>query len=332
METNQTATSPTSRRRKWLFMAAKVAIFVAVAWFIRGTLTEGIAELEHAEFSIDWRWLALSAGVYILANLPCSWFWWFSMQALGQRLSYFRAFRAYVIGHLGKYVPGKALVVILRAGFVRSPTTDGGVAAACVFLETLTMMASGAALAAIVLVISIREHLWFSLLAVALAAVTFGPTWPPVFRYVLRRLGVGKRDANIDAKLRGLTVGVVAIGWFATLGTWLMYGVSLWAVLMAIGVDEFSLAESILALTATSALAVVAGFASLIPGGFGVRDAILIAMLGPFLAAAHVTEVAAASLSTAVLLRLVWLVAEVVTAAVMYAVPSQAAATEKVAS
>jgi uncharacterized membrane protein YbhN (UPF0104 family) len=222
-------------------------------------------------------------------------------------------------------------VVVIRAGFVRSPTTDGGVAAACVFLETLTMMASGAALAAVVLVFSAREHLWFSLLAVGLAAVTFGPTWPPVFRYVLRRLGVGKRDAEIDTKLRGLTVGVVAVGWLTTLITWLMYGASLWAVLMGIGVDAIPFTEAIIPLTATAALAVVAGFASLIPGGFGVRDAILIAMLGPFLAAANVPEVAAAALSTAVLLRLVWLVAELVAAGMVYVVRLEPRAAKDVA-
>jgi glycosyltransferase 2 family protein len=312
------ATARPKTARKWLFFAGKVLIFAIVAWCIRGTLADGIEQLRDAEFEIRWSWLAFSAGIYLLANLPCSWFWWYSMRALGQRLSYYQAFRAYIIGHLGKYVPGKALVVILRAGLVRSPTTDGGVAAACVFLETLTMMASGAALAAVVLAFSIREHLWFSLLALALAAVTFCPTWPQFFRYVVRRLGVGKRDAEIDAKLKGLTARVVIVGWITTLGTWAMYGASLWAVLMAIGVDAFSFAESILALTATAALAVVAGFASLIPGGFGVRDAILIEMLRPFLAASHVTEVAAAALSTAVLLRLVWLIAELAAAAVMY--------------
>jgi uncharacterized membrane protein YbhN (UPF0104 family) len=155
---------------------------------------------------------------------------------------------------------------------------------------------------------------------VGLAAVTFGPTLPPVFRYVVRRLGVGKRDPEIDAKLRGLTVRVVVIGWATTLASWVLYGVSLWAMLMGIGIETFTLAESIVELTATAALAVVAGFASLIPGGFGVRDAVLIEMLRPFLAAAEVGSVEAAALSTAVLLRLVWLIAELAAAAIFYAV------------
>ncbi|MEX2188385.1 MAG: lysylphosphatidylglycerol synthase transmembrane domain-containing protein, partial [Pirellulales bacterium] len=306
---------PASNVRSWLFFAAKVLIFAAVAWGVRGTLTDGVEQLRHADFTLRWNWLALSAAVYVVANLPCGWFWWYSMQKLGQRSKFYRAFRAYVIGHLGKYAPGKALVVILRAGFIRSETTDGGVAAACVFLETLTLMASGAALSAIVLAFSIDEHLWFSLLALGLAAITFGPTWPSVFRYVVRRIGVGRRDPEIDGKLRGLNARLVAAGWFSALVTWVLYGVSLWAVLMGIGIDSYSLPESIVTLTATSALAVVAGFASLIPGGFGVRDVVLIEMLGPFLEAAGVSNVEAAALSTAVLLRLVWLVAELAGAA-----------------
>lgn len=309
---------PKPSGRKWLFLAAKLLIIGAVAWGIRGTLADGVEQLRHATFDLQWGWLVVSAVVYILANLPCGWFWYYSMHALGQQTPFFTAFRAYVIGHLGKYVPGKALVVIMRAAFVRSQTADGGVAAACVFLETLTMMASGAAFAAIVLAFNFAQHWKFSLLAVALAAITFGPTLPPIFRFIVRRLGVGRRDPNIDAKLRGLNARVVIIGWIATLASWVLYGVSLWAVLKGIGIDTFTLAESIVALTATSALAVVAGFVSLIPGGFGVRDAVLIEMLRPFLAATDVGSVEAAALSTAVLLRLVWLVAEVVAAAIFY--------------
>lgn len=314
------AEPPKKRGRKRLFLAAKLLIIAAVVWGIRGTLTDGVEQLRHAKFDFHWGWLIASGVVYILANLPCGWFWYYSMHVLGQRTPFYTAFRAYVIGHLGKYVPGKALVVVMRAAFVRSETADGGVAAACVFLETLTMMASGAAFAAIVLAFNFAEHWKFSLLAVGLAVVTFGPTLPPVFRYIVRRLGVGRRDPDIDAKLRGLDARVVAIGWITTLGSWGLYGVSLWAVLRGIGIDMFSFGESIVALTATSALAVVAGFVSLIPGGFGVRDAVLIEMLRPFLAAADVGSVEASALSTAVLLRLVWLVAELVAAAGFYAV------------
>ena len=56
--------------------------------------------------------------------------------------------RAYYVGHLGKYVPGKALVVIIRTGLISGPRVDTTVAAVSIFIETLTMMAVGAFLAA----------------------------------------------------------------------------------------------------------------------------------------------------------------------------------------
>jgi len=52
-----------------------------------------------------------------------------------------------------KYVPGKALVVILRAGLIRSRRVNAVVAAISVFYETLTMMAVGSFLAGAILVL-----------------------------------------------------------------------------------------------------------------------------------------------------------------------------------
>ena len=55
------------------------------------------------------------------------------------------------------------------------------------------------------------------------------------------------------------------------------------------------------------ALAMVAGFISLIPGGAGVREYIILALLGPTLGATG-------AILAAVALRLVWLVTEVLLA------------------
>ncbi len=66
--------------------------------------------------------------------------------------------RAYYIGHLGKYVPGKAMVVILRTVMVRGHRVDAAVAAVSVFFETLTMMAVGAFMAAGILAVRLRKE------------------------------------------------------------------------------------------------------------------------------------------------------------------------------
>ena len=59
-------------------------------------------------------WLLLSAVLYVVSWLPSVWFWRELMRALGGRPDFAAAARAYYCGSLGKYVPGKAMVLVLR--------------------------------------------------------------------------------------------------------------------------------------------------------------------------------------------------------------------------
>jgi uncharacterized membrane protein YbhN (UPF0104 family) len=70
------------------------------------------------------------------------------------------------------------------------------------------------------------------------------------------------------------------------------------------------------------ALAYVAGFlAVFLPGGVGVREALLLALLRPELAHQGVRGAEAVAALAVVLLRLVWTVAELLMAAVAYRLP-----------
>jgi uncharacterized membrane protein YbhN (UPF0104 family) len=62
----------------------------------------------------------------------------------------------------------------------------------------------------------------------------------------------------------------------------------------------------------------VAGFAALTPAGLGVRDAILMEFLAPVFTA----DQAATALVSAVLVRVVWLVAELAFSGILYFVPT----------
>ena len=57
--------------------------------------------------------------------------------------------RAYLVSHLGKYVPGKAMVVVMRAGLSMPYGARGATAAIATFYETLVMMAAGSLMAAL---------------------------------------------------------------------------------------------------------------------------------------------------------------------------------------
>ncbi|MCA9247580.1 MAG: flippase-like domain-containing protein, partial [Planctomycetales bacterium] len=137
-----------SAKRKWLLRGLKVAVFLVVVWFIGDTMRTGINDLWNSRQPLEFHagWLSLAGVLYFVGMMPCAVFWHRILWALGQRPTFFESLRAYHIGHLGKYVPGKALVVVLRSSLVKGPRVDPAIAAASVFLETFTMMAVGAGL------------------------------------------------------------------------------------------------------------------------------------------------------------------------------------------
>jgi uncharacterized membrane protein YbhN (UPF0104 family) len=263
---------------------------------------------------VDFRWLPLAAVAYAGGMLPMGLFWYAIMRALGQRPHLIETLRAYYIGALGKYVPGKAMVVVLRTGLVRSGRVDATVAAVSVFAETLTMMAAGAFLSAVILAVLYADQVIFLLLAIGLMLCAGVPTLPPIFRRLVYLLKVRKLNPQIGEHLEGLSWRLMAFGWLGNLIGYSLFGVSMWAVLRAmpgVNANAILFVETMPLITGTVCLAMVAGFLSLLPGGVFVREFIIMTLLSP-----RVGSVAA--LVSAVLLRLVWLSAEVLLAGVLY--------------
>jgi len=303
-------------------MAAKLLILALVAWGIWTTINSARGEFAKAELDLtvlSAPWLLLAGGVYLLGMLPMGVFWIVVLKSLGQKPQVAETLRAFYIGHLGKYVPGKAMVVVLRTGLIRSGRVDTTVAAVSVFIETLTMMAVGAFLAAVLVAVFYAHQTMLLVLALGLMVCAGGPTIPPLFRRIVRLLKVRKANPEIENALGGLTARVMAFGWIANLIGWSLLGLSLWATLRAMpvellgdGAQKLAVFSEVFPLvTATVCLAMVAGFLSLLPGGVGVREWVLLTTLardfGPV-----------AALVSAVLLRVVWLASELLLAFVLY--------------
>lgn len=309
--------SPVVKRR--VVFVGKLAILALTAWFIRHSLVEGWTKLEahiaDGKWSLArlrWPWLAAAVATYSLGQLPCGLFWHRILLGLDQHPPLSAVLRAFYIGHLGKYVPGKAMVVVMRTGLLADYGVKAGAAAVSIFYETLTMMAVGAAMAAAIVVWKFRDETMWLLASLAMTCVTAGPTVPPVFEFVLRILRRGGVDSAISSQVRRLGVGALAGGWAIIAVGWLLMGASVWAVLRAVGAEGGSDYVDHLAVgTAAAALSVVVGFLSFIPGGFFVREAVLLTFLAP-------TYGEDLSLVAAVLVRLVWLVSEVAVSVILY--------------
>jgi uncharacterized membrane protein YbhN (UPF0104 family) len=312
--------SPTSRMA-WVLRAVKLVVIALVAWGLWRTVAAAWDDFARAgvawtDFHIGW--LALAAVFYLLGQLPAGIFWYATLRAMGQQPGLGETLRAYYIGHLGKYVPGKAMVVVLRAGMVQSDRVNVTIAATSVFVETLTMMAVGGFLAAVILLAWASHHWQLMLLAVGLLVASGLPTLPPVFRFLVRMLQVTRAGPHVERAIEGLSWRLILMGWGGNVVGWLLMGLSLWATLVGLPGTEGTLGDLVRLmplLTAAVALAVVAGFLSMLPGGIGVRELVLIPIMTT-LGFGSVTAVLAA-----VALRIVWLAGEVVLSAALYFCP-----------
>ncbi len=300
-----------TRLRRWSVAAAKLLIVVLVVWFLRRTIVDAWRQLDEHRWQFDFAWLAASGALYLLATLLCGVFWHRVLRAMDQPVGLMHALRAYYVGHLGKYVPGKAMVVVLRAGLVRGQGVDTSLAAVSVFYETLTMMATGALWAVVTLAVGFRDRPLLLSTATVLVLVAGAPTLPPVFRRLVRLVGVGKNSPAVAEKLAKLGGRTLLLGWGLTGLGWAILGLSFWAVLRSMGLEAGQAFEQLHRYTAAVALATVAGFVSFVPAGAVVREAVLAELIAPGLGSA-------AALVGVVLWRLVQVVSEIVLSGMLY--------------
>ncbi len=312
-------TQQPAKPRKWLLIAVKFLIVGIVLWAVGDTLLSGLVRLWKDGWQLRWSWILAAGSIYVIGLLPAGLFWWRVLWVLGQKTRFLETMRAYYVGHLGKYVPGKAMVVVLRAGLLQPGGARVSVAAAAVFFETLTMMAVGAFLSAAILAFWFRGHWTLCAVAVGLMLAAGVPTFPPLFRWLARLARVARSDPETQKKLDDIGFGTLATGWIMMTLSWGLLAMSLWAALKAMGIEGTDAVRDFPRYLASVSLAMVAGFLSLIPGGLFVRDGILAELIEPYfrqLATPLPADVTAGL--SAVLLRIVWLVGELVIAGVLY--------------
>ncbi|HZT81404.1 MAG TPA: lysylphosphatidylglycerol synthase domain-containing protein, partial [Gemmataceae bacterium] len=230
-------------RKGWPWLKA-LLIVALLAWIGREFARDLGKDPHLLERTLRPGWLALS-GLLYLAGLAFSALYWDRLlRHLGQRPPATATLRAYYLGHLGKYAPGKAWSLLMRVGMARTAGVRVGVAVMTTFYEVLATMSSGALLAAALFLLlapaggpdwdnllrlaTFRDpepetaplDRWvLALLALLVLAPAVGPILPPVFNRLVDRLT--RRFRQADAALlplvgwRPLAEGLagVAVGW-----------------------------------------------------------------------------------------------------------------------
>ncbi|MBM4076965.1 MAG: hypothetical protein FJ267_15150, partial [Planctomycetes bacterium] len=136
---------PRTTGRVWPWV--KRALFLIVILFIGRRAWSVWQESPHVDLQLDKRWLIPASLFYLVGWLPSVWYWRWTMSRMGANTGWFEAIRAYYVGSMGKYVPGKALVLILRGTLLKEAGVTPLVAGVTALYETLIYMAAGAAIA-----------------------------------------------------------------------------------------------------------------------------------------------------------------------------------------
>jgi uncharacterized membrane protein YbhN (UPF0104 family) len=231
-----------------------------------------------------------------------------ALRSFRQDVDWLPVQEAYYLGHLGKYVPGKAMVFVLRLGRLREMNVPMAIGVGSIFTETLTVMAVGATVGGLMLLVT-KPPLW---LVVGVWGCVFAssiPTLPGLFRFVVAKVAKKKIGNAVDLIGDGLNWKLFWQGWFwLTLG-WLLQGLAAWLIVLAIlpASQQTSMAslEMLAVCTSAASLSVVAGFVSFLPGGAGVRELVIIVLLGSVIGTPP-------ALMVAVIMRLISLAAEAI--------------------
>ncbi|MFO0892944.1 MAG: lysylphosphatidylglycerol synthase domain-containing protein [Isosphaeraceae bacterium] len=319
-----------SRWKRPVIFTLKAAITILVILAVGRHVARTWDDLRRHELTLQVgpSWLVLSGLLYLAGLSCCGRLYEQVLRASPTPIGLWPALRAYLISHLGKYVPGKAMVVVLRAGLSVPSGARPATAAIATFYETLVMMASGGLIAALGFAVAGRSPTSDLDLPVlgrasiglyplaALASLGLGLAFltvvtPRVFRRLAKTISMPFPSVGPEA-LPTCSTGLLGRGLLWTATAWVLLGMSQLATAQGLRpLDPGQHLALLPVVTASVALATVAGFVvAVLPGGLGVREGVLMVAMAPALGE-DLAVVAALAL------RLVWVAAELLAAGLL---------------
>ena len=138
------------RWKRLMIATVKGMVAVVVLWAVGRHVLRTWNDLGDRRVSLRFEpvWLVGSGLLYVAGLSAYGRFYERILHAGPTPVGLVPALRAYLVSHLGKYVPGKAMVVVVRTGMVVPFGARASTAAIATFYETLVMMAAGGLIAA----------------------------------------------------------------------------------------------------------------------------------------------------------------------------------------
>lgn len=268
--------------------ALVVLVVVAATW----QLVSHWQDVADTVFRLQWH-RAILAQVAIFLGLACSAMsWQVLLDDLGKPIGMRRGAQIFLVGQLGKYLPGSvwAYVLQIELGY------KAGLARARVFAATVFSVVVGVVAALFAGALAIPRLVaqdprlawlpWLYLVLPVAVAMLYPPVLTAIVRFGFRLLRKPRPDH--PATLRAVVASVA----FA-LGTYTFFGIHLW---MLADTREGLTISPLSLCIGTMAIAMLAGLAFfLLPSGVGARELVIIVALTPVVGVGPATAYAAVS-------------------------------------
>lgn len=302
---------------RWLSLGVRAVVIVAIAGGMVWSVVHQWPQVRATWLGLAWQSVLLSVLAALAGMVANTMAWRAAAEDLEHRVSVPSALRICLVGQLGKYIPGSVWAYVLqmelgkRAGLPRARAFLatvvalglGVVAALGLGLLSLPSLLSVTAADDSSYAESVRVALYLVAMLVPIALICAIPS--VLTRLIQLALKLLRRP---PLQHRLTLPGVLRVISWSALG-YTLFGVHLWLLANAQAAPGI---EGLLRSIGSFAIAITVGmFAFLSPSGLGVREAVLVAALAPFLAS--VGGVGAA-MGIALASRLIFTIADVLAA------------------
>jgi len=257
-----------------------LVLLIGVYWFFAGEIQRHWNELSRVHLDIQWQYIVAGALLVIAAYLVATLAWQDAIWlASNKKLTFVESIGLVNISQLTKYLPGKVWSYAIQMHLLASHT----ISKTCVLSINITMLLSLITSAAVIGLgyITFASALLprevalpiFTASLVCYALLVFGGSWSISLLVRLINTVFRKNLEAVNVPLRGM-IFVHGLNLVSNL----CFGVAGYFIAVGIGIPQgLSLVAPI---TAASLLSDTIGFfAFVVPGGLGVREGVMYAML-----------------------------------------------------
>jgi hypothetical protein len=267
-----------------LKVAAQLVLTGLVTWFILRAVGFSLAELrafDLSEMDVSWASIAGSSLVLLVAFLYSASLWGLMVREMSAyEVGFVASLRVFFTANLGRYLPGKVWQIAGLAYLARGEGVPPGTATGAAILGQAFSLA-GATLvgAGVLLGLGRLPSLGGGWIGVVCLVILVATTFPGILKVLLPLWFRLARQRAPGGFRPDPAFGVRWLGLYAI--SWVLQGMAFWWLARGLGF-ELSVLEGVPSYPA----AYVAGYIALFaPAGAGIREGILVVLLGPILGA-----------------------------------------------